>query len=162
MWRFFFIFASVSGTKLNRETAIKLIVKHLKAGLDKKTIWKKLEQNGTVPKVTFYRWYNTADIEYQDFLSVANPIVRAKEIEALGQIAVSNIMSKYERQLLLSDIARGDKLIWKEAVSKMGVERLESYDPTKAIDILNKMDGAYLKEEPEDEEEFNGFEIQDV
>jgi len=162
----FFYLCFVSGKKINKETAIKSIVKHLKAGLDKKTIWKKLEQNGTVPKVTFYRWYNIADEEYQEFLSVANPIVRAKEIEALGQIAVSNILSKFERQQILSDIAMGRIPLIKHIVVNRMIEEVEIVpnwsDRKSAIDILNKMDGAYIQEDPDDEEEFNGFEIQDV
>lgn len=132
--------------KIDKETAIKSILSDLKKGIDKKSIFGKIRKNSEIPKSTIYDWYRVAEIKYKDFLSVANPIIQAKEIEALGQIAASNILSKLERQLLLSDIATGKVKVWKEAVTRDGIATLSSYDPVKYITELNKMDGAYVEE----------------
>jgi hypothetical protein len=136
--------------KIDKETAIKSILSDLKKGIDKKSIFGRIRKNSEIPKSTIYDWYRVAETKYKEFLSVANPIIEAKEIEALGQIAVSNILSKLERQLLLSDIARGNVKVWKEALSKDGKVKLSYYDPVKYINELNKMDGAYIEDQGND------------
>ena len=159
---YFFYLWNVKKKKIDKETAIKSILSGLKKGLDKKSIWKKLEQNGTVPKVTFYRWYNEASELHKPYLNKIQEVENQTIEKVVSEIVTANILSIAERKQLLSDIATGVKPVWKESISKSGIERLQSYDPAKYIDLLNKMDGAYLKEEPEDEHEFNGFDIQDV
>lgn len=138
--------------EFNKESGVKSILKDLKSGIDKKTIFGKIRKNSEIPNSTLYGWYSEAEKKYLEFKKKADPIIEAKEIEALGQIAVSNIMSKLERQILLSEIAKGERLVWKDANSINGVVRLESYDPAKYIDLLNKMDGVYVTKEDIDEE----------
>lgn len=132
--------------KIDKETAIKSILSDLKKGIDKKSILENLRKKWNFSTASLYNYYSAAEIKYKDFLSVANPIIEAKEIEALGQLAASNILSKAERQLLLSDIARGQVKVWKEALTKDGTVKLNYYDPAKYIAELNKMDGAYIEE----------------
>lgn len=151
----------MSKKKIDKETAIKSILSDRKKGIDKPTILGKFGSKWEIPKSTYYRWYEEAESQYQKFLAKAMPIIEAKEIEALGELAKSGILSKLERQLILSAFARGERYAWKEAVSKNGVKRLDSYDPLRYIAELNKMDGAYM-DELEKDNEFNGFDIQDV
>ena len=148
--------------KIDKETAIKSILSDLKRGIDKPTIFGKIRKKADIPKSTIYDWYKEAEKRHQPYLKKIQEVENQTIEKVVSEIVKANIMSKIERQQLLSDIARGEKMVWKEAVSKDGVVQLQSYDPTKAIDLLNKMDGSYIKEDPEDEEEFNGFEIQDV
>ncbi len=165
--RFFFIFVRMSGKSLDKETAIKSILSDLKKGIDKPTITSKIARK--CPKTnerTIRRWFESANLKYQEFMRVATPIIEAKEIEALAEVAASGILSKIERQKILTQIALGEIPLTKHIVVNRMIEEVEIVpnwsDRKNAIDLLNKMDGAYLKEEPEDEHEFNGFDIQDV
>lgn len=158
----FLYFWNVNKKKINKETAIKSILSDLKKGIDKTTIFGKLRKKSDIPKSTIYDWYKEAEKLHQPYLKKIQEIENQTIEKVVSEIVTANILSIAERKQLLSDIATGVKPVWKESISKFGVERLESYDPAKYIDLLNKMDGAYLKEEPEDEHEFNGFDIQDV
>ena len=148
--------------KINKEAAVKSILKQLKAGTDKAVILQKLTKTYNNSLKSFYNYYDEANEQYQEFLKVAKPIIQQKEIEALGQIAVSNIMSKLERQILLSEIARGEKQVWKEAVSRDGVVKLDSYDPLKYIAELNKMDGAYIVEDEKIDDKITSITIRRI
>lgn len=153
-------FWNVNKKKIDKETAIKSILSGLKKGLDKKSIWKKLEQNGTVPKVTFYRWYNEASELHKPYLNKIQEVENQTIEKVVSEIVTANILSIAERKQLLSDIATGVKPVWKESISKFGVERLESYDPAKYIDLLNKMDGAYLREEDDEDDNLTTVQIE--
>lgn len=131
---------------MDKANAVKAILSDLKKGVAKSVILSKYAQKCQKDKRTVERWFKESEIKYNDFMSKANPIIEAKEIEALGEIAKAGIMSKYERMLLLSEIANGSKRIWKQVSTANGIETLESYDPVKYIAELNKMDGAYLEE----------------
>jgi hypothetical protein len=142
----------MSGNKISKEAAIKSMLTDLKKGIDKAVTLGKFGKKWEIPKSTYYRWYEEAEKRHQPYLNKIQEIENQTIEKVVSEIVTANIMSKIERQQLLSDIARGDKLIWKEAVSKEGVVQLQSYDPTKAIDLLNKMDGSYGSEEtPADE-----------
>lgn len=156
----FLYFWNVNKKKIDKETAIKSILSGLKKGLDKKSIWKKLEQNGTVPKVTFYRWYNEASELHKPYLNKIQEVENQTIEKVVSEIVTANILSIAERKQLLSDIATGVKPVWKESISKFGVERLESYDPAKYIDLLNKMDGAYLREEDDEDDNLTTVQIE--
>lgn len=154
----------MSNKKIDKETAIKSILSDLKKGIGKPSILSSYVAKCQKSKRTVERWYDSANEQYQDFLSKARPIVEAREIEAMAEVAASGILSKIERQKILSDIARGDVSVSKEVLSKFGIETLSS-EPTaneriNAIDKLNKMDGAYEGED--DDNDFNGFEIEDI
>jgi len=156
MWRFFFIFVRMSGNKPNKENSIKSILADLKASVDKKVIWENLGGIGKIPRNTFYRWYAEADAQYNEFLLEVAPAVRAKEIQALGEIAVSNILSKTEAQYILSQIAKGKINIKKDAISRNGIEKLSNKpsaaERVNAIDKLAKMNGWNIVEEDHTDE----------
>lgn len=152
----------MSGKKISKETAIKSMLTDLKKGIDKAVTLGKFGKKWEIPKSTYYRWYESAEKLHQPYLKKIQEVENQTIEKVVSEIVTANILSIAERKQLLSDIATGVKPVWKESISKSGIERLQSYDPAKYIDLLNKMDGAYLKEEPEDEHEFNGFDIQDV
>lgn len=137
--------------KIDKETAVKLMLTSLKKGIDKQKILHDFTRNYTNSRKTFYNYFDAANVLYIDFMSVAAPVIRAKEIQALGEIAVSEIGSKTEAQMILWKIAKGDVSIKKEALSKFGVEEI-SNEPTasdriNAIDKLAKMNGWNIAEE---------------
>jgi len=146
--------------KIDKETAIKSILSDLKKGIDKPTILGKFGKKWEVPKSTYYRWYEEAEKRHKPYLKKIQEVENQTIEKVVSELVTSNILSKIERQQLLSDIAIGKKKVWKEAVSRDGVVKLSSYDPLRYIDLLNKMDGSYGNEE--DESEFNGFEIEEI
>lgn len=133
--------------KIDKETAIKSILSDLKKGIDKPTILSNYVNKCQKSKRTVERWYDSALIDYQAFMSKALPIVEAKEIQAMAEVAASGILSKIERQKILSDIARGEIIIRKEVPTKFGIVEINDApshnDRKAAIAELNKMDGDY-------------------
>jgi hypothetical protein len=123
----------------------------MKKGIDKKTILQSFANNYKNSTKTFYNYYDLALIEYQKFSAKAQPIIEAKEIEALGEIAKAGILSKAGRQLILTQIAEGTLILSKYIVCDGIIEEkpiVPNYSERKAaIAELNKMDGAYAAEE---------------
>jgi len=138
----------MSGKKIDKQTAIKSILSDLKKGIDKPTIFGKLRKKSDIPKSTIYDWYKEAEKLHQPYLKKIQEAENKTIEKVVSEIVTANILSIAERKQLLSDIATGVKPIWKD--SKDG--RMESYDPAKYIDLLNKMDGAYISEEKPDDE----------
>ena len=147
-------FWNVNKNKIDKETAIKSILSDLKKGIDKPAIVSKIAHK--CPKTnerTIRRWFESASIKYQEFMSKAQPIIEAKEAEALAEVAASGILSKIERQKILTDIALGNIIVPRTIFTKMGAETIEEYpshsDRRAAIAELNKMDGDYAPNKTE-------------
>jgi hypothetical protein len=147
--------------KIDKETAIKLILDKKKQGIDEKTILKYFLDNFSFTEPTYYNWKKEALKRFSTFAGV----IEAKELEAVGELAKAGILTKLERQKILSDIAIGDVTHLKEVATKFGVETLTVYptwnDRRTAIAELNKMDGSYIID-PDTENEFKGFEIDEI
>jgi hypothetical protein len=139
--------------KIDKETAIKLILSDLKKGISKASILQKLSENYNNSQKSFYNYFDAAEILYKEFLLKATPIIEAKEIEALGEAAKMGILSKLERQKILSDIATGKLTTWKEIGTKDGIQKAHIFNPIQAIAELNKMDGSYFIEDEEGKDE---------
>ena len=150
----------MSTKKMDKETAIKSILSDLKKGIDKKSILQKLTKNYNNSTKSFYNYFDEAEKRHQPYLKKIQEVENQTIEKVVSEIVTLNILSRIERQQLLSDIAMGKKKVWKEAVSRDGVVKLESYDPLRYIDILNKMDGSYGNDD--EESEFNGFEIEEI
>ena len=148
--------------KIDKATAIKSILSDLKKGIDKPTILDKLGKRWTNSRSSIYNYYEAAEKLHKPYLDKIQEIENQTIEKVVSEYVTLNILSKIERQQILSDIVRGKKKVWKEAISKNGVEKLRSYDPLRYIAELNKMDGSYIQTDPETEEDFNGFDIQDV
>jgi len=152
--------------KIDKATAIKSILSDLKKGIDKPTIFQKLSTAYNNSLKSFYNYYEEAEIQYKSFMLIAEPIIRAKEMEAMGEIAKAGILSKIERQKILTQIALGEIPLVKYIVCDKMIEQVEIVpnwaDRKNAIDLLNKMDGTYIQSESPDENEFKGFEIDEI
>jgi len=146
--------------KIDKETAIKLILDKKKKGIDEKSILQFFTDNFIFTEKTYYNWKKEALQRYVEFEAKVNPIIEAKEIEAKGELAKAGILTKLERQKILSDIATGRITTWKEIGTKDGIQKAHIFNPIQAIAELNKMDGAYI--ESDIENEFKGFEIDEI
>lgn len=146
----------MAAKKIDKETAIKSILSDLKKGIDKPTILSSYVTKCQKSKRTVERWYEVANIEYQKFMQKAAPVIFAKEAEALAQVAASGILSKIERQKILTQIALGEIPLVKHIVVNRMIEEVEVVpnwaDRKNAIDLLNKMDGAYITDDKPKEE----------
>lgn len=151
----------MSGSKIDKETAIKSILSDLKKGIDKRSILDKLGKKWTNSRSSIYNYFEEAEKRHQPYLQKIQEIENKTIEKVISEIVTSNIMSKIERQQLLSEIARGDKKIWKEASTINGIVMLESYDPLRYIAELNKMDGSYASDIDKDDE-FKGFDIEEI
>ncbi len=140
-------FVAMTTKKTDKESAIKSILSDLKKGIDKPTILSKYVNKCQKDERTVRRWHDEANTQYLKFKSKADPIIEAKEIEALGEVAKAGILSKIERQKILTDIALGNLKVTKPMMF-MGeiiqAEVIPSHaDIKNAIAELNKMDGDY-------------------
>jgi len=143
-------FVAMTTKKTDKESAIKSILSDLKKGIDKKSILQKLANNYKNSTKTFYNYFEAAEIKHKEFLAIANPIIQAKEIEAMATVAASGILSKIERQRILTDIALGKILLVKYIVADGCIQERDIVptwqDRKNAIAELNKMDGAYVSD----------------
>lgn len=143
--------------KLSKENAIKSILSSRKKGIDKSAILQKLTKTYKNSLKSFYNYYDEAEIQYQEFLSIVNPLIINKEAEALATVAASGILSKIERQKILTDIALGNIPLTKHIVCDGIIQEVEVVpswgDRKAAIAELNKMDGDYAPTKTEVKQE---------
>ena len=93
---------------------------------------------------TFDKDWKKSNIVFKSYHELINKAKLDQSIATEKEAVKMNILTKLERQKILSDIVRGELKTWKESISKFGTERLEFYDPVKYIAELNKMDGSYI------------------
>ena len=99
-----------------------------------------------LPSSTFDRYWAEASKRFKARLDAieeaTTKVAVSMEIKALKKA----ILSKHERQELLSKLATGEIRSWREVVTESGVIKLEYYSAAEAkqnIAELNKMDGDY-------------------
>ena len=99
-----------------------------------------------LPPTTFDRYWGEASKRYKARLDAieeaTTKVAVSMEVKALKKA----ILSKHERQELLSKLATGEIRSWREVVTESGVIKLEYYSASEAkqnIAELNKMDGDY-------------------
>ena len=99
-----------------------------------------------LPSSTFDRYWAEASKRFKARLDAieeaTTKVAVTMEIKALKKA----ILSKHERQELLSKLATGEIRSWREVVTESGVIKLEYYSAAEAkqnIAELNKMDGDY-------------------
>jgi hypothetical protein len=137
----------VSEKKISKAAAIKSILSDLKRGIDKAVILDKLGKSCSNSRSSFYNYYDEAEKLHIPYLNKIREVENKTMEKVITKEITSLIMSKLDRQILLTKIATGDLTTWKDGSTKDGVQRMHAFDPIKAIDILNKMDGAYGVEE---------------
>ena len=99
-----------------------------------------------LPSSTFDRYWAEASKRFKARLDAieeaTTKVAVSMEVKALKKA----ILSKHERQELLSKLATGEIKSWREVVTESGVIKLEYYSAAAAkqnIAELNKMDGDY-------------------
>lgn len=143
---------------LDKENAINTAIVNIKAGMPKKDILSILSK--ICPKVsakTIGRYYNHALENCKVYNKKLDEAIEQKEVEIIGSTFQGmQILTKLQRQQILSEIAIGKVTHTKYVPTKFGVEVIEVHptwsDRKAAISELNKMDGSYLNEiETEDD-----------
>ena len=99
-----------------------------------------------LPPTTFDRYWGEASKRFKARLDAieeaTTKVAVSMEVKALKKA----ILSKHERQELLSKLATGEIRSWREVVTEAGVIKLEYYSASEAkqnIAELNKMEGDY-------------------
>ena len=99
-----------------------------------------------LPSSTFDRYWAEASKRFKARLDAieeaTTKVAVSMEVKALKKA----ILSKHERQELLSKLATGEIRSWREVVTESGVIKLEYYSASEAkqnIAELNKMEGDY-------------------
>lgn len=158
MWRFFFIFVQMDNIGLDKESAINTALANIKAGMSKPEIVSILSKLcPTVSKKTITRYYAAALDQCQEYSAKLHEAIEDNEITVIGRAtSAMGILTKLERQKILSEIAIGRVTHTKEVATKFGVETINVWpswsDRRAAIQELNKMDGAYVSDIDPDEE----------
>ncbi len=153
---------------LQKENAINTAIANIKAGMPKKDIVSILSKLcPEMSKKTISRYYAAALDKCQVYEAKLHKVIESNEIEVLGRASSSlGILSRLERQIILTDIARGNVTHTKEVATKFGVETLTVYptwsDRKAAIQELNKMDSAYMPAETEDDDEIKEIVIKRI
>lgn len=137
--------------KIDKQTAIKSILSDLKKGIDKPDIMRKIAPKCGKSKSTQDRWFAEAEKQYLENQNRLRPIKEKAEEEAVYEATKeaikTGILSKLERQKILSDIAKGDIPLSKYIVCDGIIHEREIIpnwaDRKAAIAELNKMDGEY-------------------
>lgn len=141
----------MSDKKIDKEIAVKSILSMLKKGIEKETILSKIVKNCQKTERTVYRWFDEAEKQYLETQNRLKPIKEKAEEEAVFEATKEavklGILSKLERQKILSDIALGNIPLTKHIVCNQIIQEVEVVpnwaDRKAAIAELNKMDGDY-------------------
>ena len=99
-----------------------------------------------LPPTTFDRYWGEASKRYKARLDAIEEATTKAAVSMEVKALKKAILSKHERQELLSKLATGEIRSWREVVTESGVIKLEYYSAAEAkqnIAELNKMDGDY-------------------
>ena len=99
-----------------------------------------------LPPTTFDRYWGEASKRYKARLDAIEEATTKAAVSMEVKALKKAILSKHERQVLLSKLATGEIRSWREVVTESGVIKLEYYSASEAkqnIAELNKMDGDY-------------------
>ena len=99
-----------------------------------------------LPPTTFDRYWGEASKRFKARLDAIEEATTKAAVSMEVKALKKAILSKHERQELLSKLATGEIRSWREVVTESGVIKLEYYSASEAkqnIAELNKMDGDY-------------------
>ena len=99
-----------------------------------------------LPSSTFDRYWAEASKRFKARLDAIEEATTKAAVSMEVKALKKAILSKHERQVLLSKLATGEIRSWREVVTESGVIKLEYYSASEAkqnIAELNKMDGDY-------------------
>ena len=99
-----------------------------------------------LPSSTFDRYWAEASRRFKARLDAIEEATTKAAVSMEIKALKKAILSKHERQELLSKLATGEIRSWREVVTESGVIKLEYYSASEAkqnIAELNKMEGDY-------------------
>lgn len=99
-----------------------------------------------LPDTTFNRYWSAASKRFKAQLEATQSALDDVRVEWAKEALKKAILSKHERQELLSKLATGELKSWREVVTEAGIQKLEYYSAAEVkghVAELNKMDGDY-------------------
>ena len=132
--------------KPEKEMIITEILDEIDFGVTSGECKSKICEKWRIAERTFDRYWKEALSRFQALNERTQKALDGVHIEAKKEALKKAILSKHERQELLSKLATGEIRSWREVVTESGVIKLEYYSASEAkqnIAELNKMDGDY-------------------
>lgn len=130
------------GKLISKDKAIELILIEIQKGAKRADILAIAGDEWQIPSRTFDRYYKTALNKHTELRNEVLSKLADESIDIEVTKAKKGILSKIEKQKILSDIAKGIKSSKKDPDYTYG-------DKIKAIAELNKMDGDYAPNKTE-------------
>lgn len=133
--------------KPSKQSIVNALLKDIEAGTSRAKVLGKAGKTWGISRTTFDRHWKTANEQHRELQEKAKAEADKVYIDSMADAAKSAVMSKAERQKVLSDIARG-QLTQKAEGEKPGdfidvPVMIETFERIKAIAELNKMEGDY-------------------
>lgn len=133
--------------KASRQTIIDAIVKEIELGKPRGYVLGKIGKKWGISRTTFDRHWKTANDQHSELQRKAKEAADKVYIQQMEQAAKEAVMSKIEKQEVLTKIARGLIPLKKAMVVDGSIEYIEVVpdwmDRKNAIAELNKMSGDY-------------------
>ena len=131
----------------NRQVVINDILLELENGISYTNCLKANQKLWGLSTSTFDRYWGLANKKFKEIQDLRSAAIVDKYIELEKKAVELNILNKFERQAILSSIARGEIPLQKPIVCDGVIQQIETVpswaDRRAAIAELNKMDGDY-------------------
>lgn len=130
----------------HREKIIEDILAELDFGEDRQVCLAMVVKKWRTSERTFDRYWKEALSRFNALHERTKKALDEVYIEGKKEALKKAILSKHERQELLTKLATGEILSWRETATEAGVQKLYYYSAAEVkqhIAELNKMDGDY-------------------
>ena len=130
--------------KVNKKHAIKFIIDGLEKGLTYSNCYSELSDKYAIPQTSFSRYWKEANLIFNSQQSeIEEELLEVKKQKAKERL-LKNIITKEERMVIASDIAKGKKR------KINGEDSIPTFaDSLRALDYLSKIDGDYATNKQE-------------
>jgi hypothetical protein len=133
--------------KPNRENIVIEMLVEIERGITYKDCLALNDFVWQLPERTFCRYWKTASETHAERQQAIKTELDKVLVDSAKERLKKAILTKDERMEILTKIAKGEIIIEKEVITKMGIftidERPDFNDRKNAIAELNKMDGSY-------------------
>jgi len=130
----------------NKEKIVEDILAELDFGAERQECLDMVVEKWRVSSRTFDRYWLEASTRLQARHERTQKALDEVYIEGKKEALKKAILSKHERQELLTKLATGEILSWRETATEAGIQKLYYYSAAEVkqhIAELNKMDGDY-------------------
>ena len=132
--------------KPKKEQTVNEMLLEIEMGITYSECMKLNESLWKLPETTYNRYWSEASKRFKARLDAIEEATTKAAVSMEIKALKKAILSKHERQELLSKLATGEIRSWREVVTESGVIKLEYYSAAEAkqnIAELNKMEGDY-------------------